>query len=365
MIEMTDEEREDMTQRITRISLWAYLAAMAVFAFGDFMGVASATMEQGGAGMFISHLVILVVAPAAFVVAYSTYAAPKLHRGINLAVALLHVILSPLPATMFSSAFSGVGLASFFGGIVGLVLCVSGFIALLGVKDEQVTPDRSLLTDWRLPYGTGPAVKDMDFRDREIGTAGQGLGSSGFSEENIDLGVRGEEATASILTDLRARYETLLVGHSLRVNPTTEADLDHLFVIGRTIIIVDSKMWKANCAYTLRYNPVEFNLEVLVRDIFNGQKSTRETSMPWMIDQVRAQFPGYRVRGLICLHGTSPEASESQSASNDLEGGDESSLRIIKADSLYAALEREAREAVLAGEPTDSAMVDRLKMMSK
>lgn len=358
-----------MIQKMKKVSLWAYLASLAVFAFGDIFGVAAKTMDMGAA-VFISHLVVLVIAPGVLVTLYSTYLSPRAPVLLNIAVAIIHVILSPLPATMFSPAFSNAPLAGFFGVITGLAMCLFGFLAIMDTDRVQSGVSQSgsaqsnLVNDWRLPYGSGPLFSEMDFHVRQIGNAGQGLNASGFSQENIDLGIRGEKATAIILDHVRARYRGLLVGHSLRVNPTTDSDLDHLFVIGRSIIIIDSKMWKANCNYTLRYNPMEFNLEVLVRDFATSQESIRSTAMPWMIDQVRAQFPGYRVKGLICVHGVSEEAGQSQAVVNDLDGGD-NSLRIIKAQDLHAELEREAREAVVNAELTDSAMIERMSAMSK
>lgn len=88
-----------------------------------------------------------------------------------------------------------------------------------------------------------------------IGRAATGLGgdtSWAANEAVVRMGAKGEVMTAAVL-DARARElggPTVL--HDLRIPlPGVNANIDHVVVSGRTILIVDSKVWKPGFYWTL------------------------------------------------------------------------------------------------------------------
>jgi len=91
---------------------------------------------------------------------------------------------------------------------------------------------------------SGPAV---------LGTAGGGLGdASGWAaNENVArMGQAGEVRMAAILDPL-ARHGGATVLHDLRIPiPGFTANIDHVVVSGRKVLLVDSKMWKPGFYWT-------------------------------------------------------------------------------------------------------------------
>jgi len=92
---------------------------------------------------------------------------------------------------------------------------------------------------------SGPAV---------LGTAGGGLGdASGWAaNENVArMGQAGEVRMAAILDPL-ARPGGATVLHDLRIPiPGFTANIDHVVVSGRTVLLIDSKMWKPGFYWTV------------------------------------------------------------------------------------------------------------------
>jgi len=92
---------------------------------------------------------------------------------------------------------------------------------------------------------SGPAV---------LGTAGGGLGdASGWAaNENVArMGQAGEVRMAAILDPL-ARPGGVTVLHDLRIPiPGFTANIDHVVVSGRTVLLIDSKMWKPGFYWTV------------------------------------------------------------------------------------------------------------------
>lgn len=97
---------------------------------------------------------------------------------------------------------------------------------------------------------------DVRTHPRIIGTAGTSLAGDPSWAVNtavVRFGARAEAATAAIL-DALARTETgPTVFHDLRIPiPGVTANIDHLVVSGRTVLIVDTKAWKPGFLWTIR-----------------------------------------------------------------------------------------------------------------
>tara|TARA_R110002051_G_scaffold314950_4_gene392656 strand:+ start:318 stop:953 length:636 start_codon:yes stop_codon:yes gene_type:complete len=88
-----------------------------------------------------------------------------------------------------------------------------------------------------------------------IGRAASSLGNSAGWSDNAaaaKVGVRGELSTAKILNTLAAMPDGPTVMHDLRIPiPGVSANIDHLVISGRTVTIIDSKVWKPGFYWTL------------------------------------------------------------------------------------------------------------------
>src|SRR5699024_9360802 len=259
---------------------------------------------------------------------------------------------------------------------VMLIFLVAGFLLALGTNHPSSAPPLQhhpapgphrapvAPVGQGTPYGTGaPLPLVLEAHSRTIGVPGQGLHESGFSEDNVSLGVKGEIATAEILARLVRDYPSAVVGHSMRVNPGTEADLDHVFVIGNRMIVVDSKMWKSRRTYALGAHMNKDDDDVV--EVWDGSRldEFRNTAMPWMLREVADQFPGYIVSGLICIHGVSETASASQSITESAGGKRSPNLDLILARDLGRHLEAIAADTQFS--PTDSAVISHLMRLKK
>lgn len=87
-----------------------------------------------------------------------------------------------------------------------------------------------------------------------IGSPAGSLGDAAWSK-NIaaaKAGVRGELSTAKLLDALAALPGGPTVLHDLRIPiPGISANIDHVVVSGRTVTIIDSKVWKPGFYWTL------------------------------------------------------------------------------------------------------------------
>lgn len=87
-----------------------------------------------------------------------------------------------------------------------------------------------------------------------IGMPGGGLepGRAGWavSERVAEVGRSGELATADVLDPLTRAWRGPTVLHDLGV-PASAANIDHVVVAGRRVVVVDSKVWRPG-RYTMR-----------------------------------------------------------------------------------------------------------------
>ena len=85
-----------------------------------------------------------------------------------------------------------------------------------------------------------------------FGQAGASLtwGIDGQDGGEVAAGLEGEKMTAKILQQWLATNPQALLFHSVRW-PQSEGDTDHMLVIGRHVLLIDSKRWKAKRKYSL------------------------------------------------------------------------------------------------------------------
>lgn len=359
-----------------KVCLGVYSAILVILAAVDIFG-AIATEDTL---VCIIHLVVVLGFSAAFMISYALKVAPRAPRIINIIVGIIHLAASMIPLALIPSILEETTgqmavLVSPLTLLAFIAFAVSGFLAVLGRADHRPLSRRSPVAPSRFrpaprttgrqtPYGTAaPLPLFLEDHSRTVGVPGQGLHESGFSAGNVSLGVKGEMATAEILTHLLRAYPSAVVGHSMRVNSTTEADLDHVFIIGNQMIVVDSKMWKARRTYAL--GPSRDNFDDDVVEVWDGDRldEFRHTAMPWMLREVAAQFPGYVVSGLICIHGVSETACASQSITDSTGDKRTPNLDLILGRHLRTHLGAIAAGAQFS--PTDSAVISHLVRLKK
>lgn len=96
---------------------------------------------------------------------------------------------------------------------------------------------------------------------RTAGIAGGSLHNSGLG--NIDAGLVGERVVAGIISKFLERREDAVLFNSIKL-PGQNWDIDHVLVIGSTVIVIDAKRWKNNYEYRLK--PTDSSKWVSTRD---------------------------------------------------------------------------------------------------
>lgn len=79
----------------------------------------------------------------------------------------------------------------------------------------------------------------------DYGTPGGSLArlQADFGTERVEAGRRGERQTAALLRSMQSRDSAIHVFHDLKMPGRSKANIDHVVVRGRTVIVVDSKLW--------------------------------------------------------------------------------------------------------------------------
>ena len=361
-------------QTVFKISLWTYLGVIACLAAVDVIGIVVGDHPVG----YPAHLIVVLGFCAVFMPLYGVKIAPRVPRIVSILVAVAHLLTCIFPLATLSPILLLLGpvgqVLNFLSMPVLLIFLVSGFLLALGTNHPSSAPPHQhhpapvphrvpvAPVGQGTPYGTGaPLPNWYDQWMRTVGSPGAGLADSGFGDDQISLGVRGEKATAEILSRVQARHPTTVVGHSLRVHRDTEADLDHLLVVGNHLVIIDSKMWRSNRRYMLTHDSFD-NADVISVGRPDGDyDDDRHTAMPWMLEQMRQAFPGYFISGLICIHGTSEAAMRSQSIG--VGSPSTANLSLILAGDLESRLDDLASQAETM--PTDSAVLTHLNRLRK
>ena len=85
---------------------------------------------------------------------------------------------------------------------------------------------------------------------RVLGAPGASLGSSGFDDAFVQAGAEGERRVAAVLDALADRHDNVRALHSVKL-PGHYGDIDHIIIIGRRVIPIDAKNWRADADYTI------------------------------------------------------------------------------------------------------------------
>ncbi len=87
-----------------------------------------------------------------------------------------------------------------------------------------------------------------------IGTPGGSLGNASWasSEGAAAAGRRGEQRTGEVLTKFVAPYGPAVLHDLVMPLPNVRANIDHVFVSGRHVWILDSKLWRPDTYRTSR-----------------------------------------------------------------------------------------------------------------
>lgn len=89
---------------------------------------------------------------------------------------------------------------------------------------------------------------------RSLGRAGGSLDHAAWAANDAvaRIGKSGEARTGAVLDELAARADGPTVLHDLRIPiPGFSANIDHVVVSGRAVLLVDAKVWKPGFYWTL------------------------------------------------------------------------------------------------------------------
>lgn len=118
-------------------------------------------------------------------------------------------------------------------------------------------------------------------------------GIDGEGGEEVNAGIEGEKKTGKILAEWVKRHPDALVFHSVRW-PGSEGDTDHMVVVGRNVILIDSKRWKAKRKYSVTARG----------SILRGTVAFPEGNvkmLPAMKSWREVFGKGVRVQGVVCI----------------------------------------------------------------
>lgn len=114
-----------------------------------------------------------------------------------------------------------------------------------------------LITPAKLPQGVPSsaleATKRLIKEGRQVfGVPAASLtwGIEGKVSTDVGAGIEGEKKTALILGEWVKKHPTALVFHSV-LWPGVEGDTDHIVIIGKQFILIDSKRWKSKRTYSV------------------------------------------------------------------------------------------------------------------
>lgn len=84
---------------------------------------------------------------------------------------------------------------------------------------------------------------------RIFGTPGGSLNSAGFDASSTSAGIDGERRVGSVLDKIANDNRGVFVFHSFKL-PGHYGDIDHVMLIGKTVVVIDTKNWKSRGRYT-------------------------------------------------------------------------------------------------------------------
>lgn len=137
-----------------------------------------------------------------------------------------------------------------------------------------------------------PAVPESERQRAVFGDPGAGLMSGRFDPALAAAGLKGEQLTAALLTELLARFPTARVFHGMCwPAQESDADVDHAVLVGDRLALIDSKLW---------------NVENVTWSDGTAWGDGRRYPLvlPVPLRQFQASFPSLLVDGWVAVHGS-------------------------------------------------------------
>lgn len=138
---------------------------------------------------------------------------------------------------------------------------------------------------------------------------------------NGELGSIGEHRSAQRLQEL-AQFPGAKIFHSLKFAPDSQADVDHAVMYGRSIALIDSKMWAPGHA-TVANQPGSPEVALRLND---GRVDYRVVRMNEAVEKYETLFPKHTIRPWVILHSTGPAHTWDNSPHNEMHLGDADSV---------------------------------------
>lgn len=138
-------------------------------------------------------------------------------------------------------------------------------------------------------FGSRRPVKGV----RVFGVPGASLNSAGFNAGAVAAGIQGEEAVAAVLDKFARTVQGFYAFHSVKL-PGKIADIDHMVVYGRNILVIDAKNWAAGKNYHL--NSAGLTVTRDGRSFHGG-----DIQLFKYIAQMKGRFHDYTVGGILCV----------------------------------------------------------------
>lgn len=156
-----------------------------------------------------------------------------------------------------------------------------------------VVPENDAITDHDggMSYGYLYGDTLVNSAQRVFGTAGGSLNSAGFDERATQAGIDGERRVGAILDKLAKSHPGVYVFHAVKL-PGHYGDLDHVVLVGSTVIVIDTKNWKSNARYTLRDDDTVYRDG---RDFPGGKVKVQQ-----YVDQIRG-YTGMKTVGFLAI----------------------------------------------------------------
>lgn len=135
---------------------------------------------------------------------------------------------------------------------------------------------------------------------QEYGKVAGSLKTTGFSKKATSAGVWGEQQTAQHLKESFRRDRDVHIFHDLKVPNLDYANIDHVLVKGKTIIVIDSKNWKPGTYWSLG------NAGFRGFRPFSGLTKKHVQAA---VSFYQKRYKGYKVVGVICVWTRKKNAS--------------------------------------------------------
>ena len=125
-----------------------------------------------------------------------------------------------------------------------------------------------------------------------FGVAGGSLNSAGFDASSTKAGIDGERRVGKVLDEFASKNSNVYAFHSVKF-PGHFGDIDHVLIVGSTVIAIDTKNWKSDASYTISRDG-----ETVLRDgnVFPGGK----VSVKRYVGELRS-FTDLSARGLLVV----------------------------------------------------------------